>query len=109
MTAHRSDCPVWCIADHAIEDEGRDRRHRSPTASLPGVRRGVDGAAQSVELLVEVHDDGTGTWVYLGDGVADGVDLTAGSAERLALTVLSTLEAAGLPQPSVAPKSSPSR
>lgn len=97
MQQRRHGCPTWCVADHGAEDEGGVRRHRSATATVPGIAlQGVPRTARGVELLVELHaDDGDPlVALYIGDGT-EGLDLTAETASRLVRRIIETLRTAG--------------
>jgi hypothetical protein len=91
-------CPVWCVADHAREDEDGRRRHRGTTITVPGIA--VRGApphdVHGVELLIELHaDDGDPmVAVYIGDG-EEGLDLTTETAARVVRRLIETLHTAG--------------
>lgn len=93
----RRQCPPWCVADHAADDEPGHVRHRSVTREVPVVRegRGADGP-HAAELLVEVsrHADEAAVWVYLGDGWT-GFSLSLESAARLSDALQSALRDAG--------------
>lgn len=96
-------CPPWCVADHATEDEPGAVRHRGATHAVAAVLegRGSDGP-HADELLVEVsrrHGEAA-VWVYLGDGWT-GFSLSLESATRLSGALTSALAAAtGSPRPS---------
>lgn len=93
----RRTCPEWCVADHAVEDEDGVRRHRGPTAVIPGIALvGVPRRAEAVELLVELHaDDGDPlVAVYIGDGER-GIDVSTETAARLVRRLIETLRTAG--------------
>jgi hypothetical protein len=90
-------CPPWCIADHATEDEPGAVRHRGETFIVPVMLEGLGhGGAHSGELLVEVsrrHGEAA-VWVYLGDGWT-GFALSLESASRLSASLTAALRAAG--------------
>ena len=90
-------CPPWCIADHAAEDEPAAVRHRGETFAVPVLLEGRGhGGAHAAELLVEVsrrHGEAA-VWVYLGDGWT-GFSLSLESAARLSTALGDALRAAG--------------
>jgi hypothetical protein len=90
-------CPPWCVADHAAEDEPAAVLHRGTTHAVAAVLEGRgSGGPHSDELLVEVsrrHGEAA-VWVYLGDGWT-GFSLSLESATRLSAALISTLRAAG--------------
>jgi len=94
----RRSCPPWCVADHALDEEGGTLRHRGPTTVVPGIALSSSPPheAQAVELLIEVHaDDGDPlVAVYIGDGV-DGLDLTTETAGRLVRRLVEVLRTSG--------------
>ncbi|HWH97321.1 MAG TPA: hypothetical protein VNS80_03055 [Pseudolysinimonas sp.] len=94
-------CPPWCVADHATEDEPGSVRHRGETHEIVVVLegRGSNGP-HGDSLLVEVsrrHGEAA-VWVYLGDGWT-GFSLSLESATRLTAALVSTLRAAGTLDP----------
>ena len=78
-------CPPWCVADHRGELEGGAVRHRGPTVSLGVLLRHPDATEAPAELLVEVHrsEGDETTWVYVGDGTDQRLELSVESAARL--------------------------
>ena len=90
-------CPPWCIANHAAEDEPGAVRHRGETFAVPVVLEGRGhGGVHSAELLVEVfrRSEEAVVWVYLGDGWT-GFSLSLESAGRLSSALSVALRAAG--------------
>ncbi len=88
-------CPPWCIADHAAEDEPAAVRHRGETFAVPVLLEGRGhGGAHAAELLVEVsrRDREAAVWVYLGDGWT-GFSLSLESAGRLSGALRDALSA----------------
>jgi len=75
-----TNCPAWCVADHAVEDEGV-ARHRAAIIDMPIVSPNGGG-----ELMVELHSTAgeTTAWVYIGDGVEHSIELSRESTARLA-------------------------
>ena len=80
-------CPTWCVADHAAEDESR-ARHRSVTLDLP-----VVAPDRGMGLMIELYRFGAEptTWVYIGDGTDQRLELSRESVARL-VEVLSSAE-----------------
>lgn len=94
----RRTCPPWCVADHAVEDEGGVRRHRGSTTVVHGIalRTTPPHDTHGVELLIELHsiDADPVVAVYIGDG-DEGLDLTTETASRLVRRLNETLRSAG--------------
>jgi hypothetical protein len=94
-------CPPWCVADHAHEDEPGAALHRGTTHAVAAVLEGRGrGGPHSDELLVEVsrrHGEAA-VWVYLGDGWT-GFSMSLETATRLSGALTSTLRAAGTLDP----------
>lgn len=101
-------CPRWCVVLHAQDDDVRDRSHVSASLSVPTRQLlGTPGSAVSpfaepepgaapgspealdrtatADLAVCVHrrDGSPTTWVYVGDGAVQHLELTADSWHRL--------------------------
>ena len=88
-------CPSWCVADHRREQEGGAVRHRGPTVALGVLLRHPEHGAVPAELLIEVHrseGDAT-TWLYLGDGTDQRLEVTLESAGLLAAALTRALAA----------------
>lgn len=83
-------CPPWCVASHAEEDEPHGRRHRTRARVIPVVLPAAGGpgheVAESGEMVLEAHRriGGQETWVYLGDGAGQRLEVSAESAARVA-------------------------
>jgi hypothetical protein len=101
-------CPDWCVVLHAQDDDVRDRAHVSSSMSVasrqllggpgapvspfaerepsaaPGTPDALDRTA-AAELAVCVHrrDGARTTWVYVGDGAVQHLELSAESWHRL--------------------------
>jgi hypothetical protein len=90
-----AECPAWCVADHRPVAEGgedeRTRRHRSAIVDLPAIA--PDGA---LELMIELHrvDGETTTWVYVGDGTDQRLELSVESAARLVAALATAIRPA---------------
>lgn len=84
MGTQQAHCPPWCVAVHAIEDEGITARHRSPITDVAALQ--PEGAAT---LMLEVHrtEGEPTTWVYIGDGERQFLELSIESAQRVALAL----------------------
>lgn len=101
-------CPPWCVVLHAQDDHPRDRTHVSASMSVPARQLlGGDGTRVSpfadpepaaapggaeahdrtatTDLAVCVHrrDGAATTWLYVGDGAVQHLELTAESWHRL--------------------------
>jgi hypothetical protein len=83
-----SNCPTWCVADHAVEDESR-ARHRSEIIDVP-----VVAPDRAIDLMVELYRYGAEptTWVYIGDGTDQRLELSRESVARLAAVLRSSEE-----------------
>lgn len=91
------ECPAWCVAAHAEDDHPHDRHHLGTPLALAGtaLRTGATGSgrgsepgadrAEGVELVLQLHRrvGAAETWLYVGDGFEQRLELTAESAERL--------------------------
>ncbi|WP_282946337.1 DUF6907 domain-containing protein [Cellulomonas endometrii] len=101
----REHCPPWCVVLHGQDDHERDRKHVSASLSVPvhqllaevgpavspfaepevtEVPGGVERTAQ-VDLAVALHrrDGAATTWLYVGDGAEQSLELTVESWARL--------------------------
>ena len=90
-------CPPWCVADHRGELEGGAVRHRGPTVALGVLLRHPEHGAVPAELLIEVHrseGDAT-TWLYLGDGTDQRLELSIESTALLAQALAAITPEAG--------------
>lgn len=85
-------CPAWCAGGHRENDHPDDRRHRSAATAVPVMvrRTTVEGdslihAAEPSEFEVGLSrmDGDAETWLYLGDGPGDSVEVAAESAGPL--------------------------
>ena len=85
-------CPRWCAGGHEESDHPDDRVHRSCAVPVPVVARRTwfegarlyrhEEAAEFDVALGRVDGEGE-TWLYVGDGPARSIEVTAESAERL--------------------------
>jgi len=80
LVNEETQCPAWCVAYHAAEDEGT-ARHRGAIVDVP-----VVASSGAVELMIEMHmlDGETVPWVYVGDGVDRSIEISRESVARLA-------------------------
>lgn len=87
------ECPRWCAVQHELQDHPSDRRHESAAVVVPVVElsggepppAGPGDVAVAAELVVVLHRrvGASQTWVYVGDGVDQRLELTAESCVRL--------------------------
>lgn len=103
------ECPSWCVVLHAEDDLAGDRRHMSASLSVPARELRAPSAEPSAEppavdgTALPDPDDGPGdrvvatelavclqrrdgaptTWVYVGDGTHQALELSTGSWHRL--------------------------
>lgn len=90
-TWQRSPCPPWCTSDHHEHDHADDRLHRSAGIVVPVVSRRLsqldpvrhDAAGREYELGLSQRDDGGETWVYLGAGPQECLELSLDSWRRI--------------------------
>lgn len=98
-------CPPWCVVLHAEDDLEGDRRHMSASLSvparelrpasaeptpvdgtaLPDPDDGPDDRVVATELAVclQRRDGAPTTWIYVGDGTHQALELSTGSWRRL--------------------------
>lgn len=86
-------CPPWCVVMHEREDHPRDRQHMSAALSVPVTKlRGVgehpppEGdhvVAEDMAVVLHRRVGSDATWLYVGDGRHQGLELSVGSWERL--------------------------
>lgn len=88
-------CPGWCVARHEDEDENGMMRHRSAVLELGVIERSESSAGEATDLVVELYrlEGESTTWVYIGDGFDQYLELSLESVLRL-VTVLGRLRAA---------------
>jgi hypothetical protein len=85
------DCPAWCVVDHREDDHPDDRVHRTDAPSVPVIARSrrfdpdltfeVDAA--DFEVGVSRRDGDVETWIYVGGGSGQQIEITRESAARL--------------------------
>lgn len=81
-------CPRWCTGDHG-EGHDHDRKHMSAAVVLPVVQlvRGEPGRdlprASEVAVVVHRRERSEQTWLYVGDGTDQQLELTPESWRRL--------------------------
>jgi len=86
MTGERREgCPEWCVADHDEEDEGERVRHRSVVTEVSVIERNVASAGDTTVLVIEMYrfDGESTTWVYVGDGFDQYLEVSLESIARL--------------------------
>jgi hypothetical protein len=85
-------CPSWCAGDHHEGDHPEDRQHRSVSFAVPVVTRRtrvvadqISRSAESAEYEVGLSriDGELETWLYLGEGPGESIEVSAESAHRL--------------------------
>ena len=85
-------CPPWCIGGHGERDHPDDRVHRSLGVTVPAVvRRPIltptsldfDVASAEIEVGLARLDGDTHTWVYIGSGPGESIEISAESAAEL--------------------------
>lgn len=81
MSTQRPTCPRWCVAVHASEDESAISRHRSAIVDVAALQ-----PAGATTLMLELHrtEGELTTWVYIGDGERQFLELSVESALRVA-------------------------
>lgn len=97
------ECPPWCVVLHGPHDDEGERRHVSASLAVPARQLRTSGAAgpplfgepdpddghgertATTDLAVCLHrlDGGPTTWVYVGDGAEQSLELTVDSWRRL--------------------------
>ena len=90
MTGERREgCPEWCVADHDEEDEGERVRHRSVVTEVSVIERNVASAGEATEVAIEMHrtEGESTTWVYVGDGFDQYLEVSLESVRRLMATL----------------------
>lgn|GEM_PF-1068455 len=113
-------CPDWCVVLHAQDDDERDRTHVSASLSVParqllggpgaevspfaerepsgppGSPEAMDSTA-AADLAVCLHrrDGAPSTWVYVGDGAVQHLELSTDSWRRILPALDRVLELAG--------------
>jgi hypothetical protein len=87
----RDECPAWCAVDHREDDHPDDRSHRTDTPAVPVIaraRRFDDGlvfetGAMEFEVGVSRPDGEVDTWIYVGAGPGQQLEVSRESAKRL--------------------------
>lgn len=97
----REPCPPWCVVEHAEDDHPDDRRHVSagievPVMALVGVLEGADGHRDRVEarrlvVCAQRRDGEPDTWLYVGDGTDQMVEVDVAGWTRLVSAVRQVL------------------
>lgn len=90
-------CPPWCAIPHDHEVDGGE--HQSAGVEVPallsplGSSAGIASSPYSSDLVVVLRQaqEGGITWVYVGDGQQQGIELSIGSAVNLIRSLQSIL------------------
>ena len=79
-------CPEWCVARHEAEDENGVMRHRSVVLELGVIERTESSRGEATDLVIEMYrlEGESATWVYVGDGFDQYLELSLESVARLA-------------------------
>lgn len=96
------DCPSWCVVDHGEEDFPDDRKHVSEAHGIAVVelvgteRSAVENRSEvtrSTEMVVclQRRDGAPTTWLYVGDGFDQSIEVSVESWQRLVAQVVATL------------------
>ncbi len=101
-TWQRTPCPDWCAGGHEEQDLPEDRVHRSVGFSVPTIsRRVVDGDAlrhatgiHEYEIGLSRDDGGSETWLYLGAGPEEYLEIGVAGARALVEALDAALDAA---------------
>lgn len=90
-------CPAWCVVLHADDDHPADRSHQSASLAVPVTQlRGIGehppppgDAVDTLDLAVVLHRrvGAAQTWLYVGDGQHQGLELDLGSWTRVLTAV----------------------
>lgn len=97
-----NDCPSWCAVVHQDEDAADDRKHVSEARAVSVVElvgtepRDAEvrvDATSATEMVVclQRRDGASTTWVYVGDGFDQGIEMSVESWERVVAHVLEAL------------------
>jgi len=80
------ECPEWCVARHEVEDENGVMRHRSVVLELGVIERTESSTGEATDLVIEMYrlEGESATWVYVGDGFDQYLELSLESVVRLA-------------------------
>lgn len=78
-------CPSWCVADHSGLDQSGQHVGASRSVvvaqRLPRTEGGFD--TEIVEMAVVRAQSPAGSWLYVGDGVGQWLELSAESWQRV--------------------------
>ena len=87
------DCPPWCVAVHEEDDHPHDRKHLGPELTVPATTLAAHASPDGVhrdersasELVLSLHrrDGSHDTWVYVGDGFEQRVEVLLGDMWRI--------------------------
>lgn len=97
------DCPSWCVGGHRDDDRPADRVHTSAGESVEGrrlvgtvvEREGPRDDVRQAEVTVVLRrrDGAAETWVYVGDGFDQYLELDLPTWSRLLLLLSRALSA----------------
>lgn len=97
-TWQQDDCPSWCVVAHHEDDHPDDRKHLSATRTVPVIELTADGQtgrdvprAAELVVLMQRRDGVADTWLYVGDGSDQLLQMTPGSWRRLIGSILKHL------------------
>lgn len=86
-------CPPWCVVMHEQRDHVRDRRHVSASLTVPVTElRGIgdpttpeedQALAEELALCLHRRVGSRDTWLYVGDGRHQGLELSTDSWARV--------------------------
>ena len=99
----QDDCPVWCVAVHRDADHPDDRKHTSAIRAVPVIQLCASGptgtdAPRTTELviLLQRRDGAPDTWLYVGDGNEQSIEVTPECWRRLVGQVSDVLAEVGV-------------
>jgi hypothetical protein len=86
----QDDCPAWCVVVHRDDDHPHDQKHISAVRAVPVVQLCATGpngadARKAAELVVVLQrrDGTTDTWLYVGDGDTQSIEVSPDCWRRL--------------------------
>lgn len=86
------DCPAWCDGGHRENDQSDDWVHHSAGITIPVITRELSIVNRQLHTAIEAstfelgltHLDGQSeTWLYLGDGTGQHINVSLESARRI--------------------------
>jgi hypothetical protein len=96
------DCPEWCAVDHREDDHPDDRSHRTDASAVPVIARSrrfendalvFELEAMEFEVGASRRDGEADTWIYVGAGGGQQLEVSRESAERLIRAITIQLRA----------------